>query len=321
MHRPTGSRPAVGTVCALLALLAACSAQPTDVDDASPRLKGADLSRIQGSEAEQRRLFETEERLTADCMTDRGFRYRPNPWRGPSTAPADDPRDGDDVESRRRAGYGGASAVADEGESRGEDPNGVYVRSLARDRQKAYMGALYGTAHHKISAPVPGGGVTFMYGDGCNGKAQQRLYGDLRRWMVARLVVANLEPDINRRVLADRRVARADAAWSRCMNTAGHTFPNPAKARASALRGGEGDGQQPHAQRAGETARPSRREIAIAVADARCDKAVGRAKLIRSLDGHYRDQLAQERAETLNTYRELRGRALAALKASPGRES
>ncbi len=155
-----------------------------------------------------------------------------------------------------------------------------------------------------------------MYGDGCNGEAQQRLYGDLRRWMVARLVVANLEPDINRGVLADRRVARADVAWSRCMRAAGHPFPNPAKARASALEGRQDDGREPPAQPAGESAGASRREVAIAVADARCDKVVGRAKLIRSLDAYYRDQLAQERAETLHTYRELRGRALAALTAS-----
>ncbi len=139
--------PPVGTVCAVLALLTACSAQPTDAGGAAPRLKGVYLARLQGSEAEQRRLFEAEERLTAGCMTERGFRYRSNPWRGPSAAPADDPRAGDDVESRRRAGYGGASAVAGEGRGGEEDPNGVYVRSLARDAQRAYMSAPYGTAH------------------------------------------------------------------------------------------------------------------------------------------------------------------------------
>ncbi|MFE6775481.1 hypothetical protein [Streptomyces sp. NPDC057702] len=300
--------------------MTACDAQPSASGDATPRLRGAALARVQGSEAEQRRLFDAEERLTADCMTDRGFTYRPNPWHGPSATPADDPRHGDDVRTRRRAGYGSASATGADGGDTGGDPNGVYVRSLARDRQRAYMSTLYGTAQHKVSAAVPGGGVTFMYGDGCNGGAQRRLYGDLRRWMVARLVVANLDSEINRRLLADRRVTRADAAWSRCMNDAGHSFPHPAKARAVALGGEKADERRRPARPAGKAAGPSRREIAIAVADAQCDRSVGRAKLIRSLDGHYRDQLARERAESINTYRELRGRALASLAASPERE-
>ncbi|MEI5098240.1 hypothetical protein RB200_05760 [Streptomyces sp. PmtG] len=153
--------------------------------------------------------------------------------------------------------------------------------------------------------------MTFMYADGCNARAQERLYGDLKTWMVANLVAANLATDIDRYLLADPKVTSANDAWKRCMSGAGHSYPNPARARSAALDGyvrGRGSADETRQRELRQ------REIKIAVADATCDKKTGRARLIRGLDPRYRERAARENAREIATYRERRDEALASLR-------
>lgn len=301
-------RAVVTYTAALLLSAAGCSPQHAPSSPAAQTaLKGSQLAQVRGSLSEQKRLFQAEQQLRSSCMSGRGEVYRPARWHAPA-APAlhRDPRHADDVELRRRQGYGPADAVASP--PPGRDPNTTHLRSLSESGQERYGHALFGTPEHRISVRLPDGSVAYMNEDGCVAHAEKRLYGDLRTWLKAQMVAVNAETDVLRLITDSERLRRTDAPWRRCMQEFGYTYrtPDKAQAAAAALREEADKGNDGAPSRASE-------DIAIAVADARCDRRVGRAALARSLDRHYRDQVARSRSDELTTYRTLRSEALASL--------
>ncbi|CAL9549049.1 hypothetical protein [Streptomyces sp. enrichment culture] len=311
MPRRSPPRPALSagraTALALaLALVTSCTAPEGGPPPAARRaVTGSQLAQVQGDAAEQKLLFDAEERMIATCMRERGRPYRPLAWHSRSPLPEEDPRNGDDVALRRRAGYGAAAAAAPPPPA---DPNGDHMRSLPREQRARYGQALLGTAAHRIDVELPDG-VAFLNADGCIARAERRLYGDLATWLKAQMVVVNLEGEVSRRIFADKRVGRTVGPWRACMKAAGHAYSDPEAARAefveayraSAERGAGRDG----------TAQLRRREVRVAVADALCDRRVGRSRVIRLLDRKHRGELARERGQDIGTYRVLRERALA----------
>ncbi|MFK4071788.1 hypothetical protein [Streptomyces sp. NPDC029674] len=311
MQRVVTPRRAAAAGCLALLLVTSCSAQqdaapPRSARHARPAvLDKAALARIEGTEAQRKRLHDAQERLIVRCMADRGFRYRSQPWFVPRTPGEDDPRRGDQVERRRQVGYQAAAHLRKP--RLPADPNAAYLRSLTAAKRTAYTAALYGTLGHKVLAELPDGSETFMYTDGCNARALQRLYGDLKVWMRAQMVATNLDGEIDGRLLEDKRVTALDAPWSRCMAAAGYRYRNTSEARSAVFDGYDKALRKKSAR--GEAA-AKRRERVVAVADATCDASVGRAELVRSLDRHYREQVADDRAREIAAYRSLRAKAL-----------
>ncbi|MGW1230386.1 hypothetical protein [Streptomyces sp. NPDC002530] len=261
-----------------------------------------------GDPAEQRLLFETQERMVAACMRSRGRAYRPLAWHAPDRPDGSDDAHGDDVAARRREGYGGLSVLVP---ARAEDPNGDYLRTLPRDEAKAYGAALFGTQVHRLEVNLPDG-VVFMNTDGCVAHAERQLYGDLTVWLRAQMTVMNLASEISRRVTDDDRAVRTLPAWRDCMKARGFPYRDPAAGRAAVFARYEKETGGPSA-RPQDLDRLRRREIAVAVADATCDARAGRARTIRDLENHYRREVTREHAEQIAVYRTLRQQAAARL--------
>ncbi|MFI0192117.1 hypothetical protein ACH4PW_31810 [Streptomyces sp. NPDC017082] len=282
-----------------LALLTSCSTEQESPPPLQPPVSGAEIARIRGSDADQKLLFDARETAIARCMSARGWPYQPTPWRPRRDNPAQDPRSGDDIALHRTAGYGFSTGAQEPPAS----PNDSYANSLTAERRELYSQALFGTPQHRLDATLPNGEVTFIYTDGCSAQAEKQLYGDLKTWLIADTVVINLRIEVDNRVTADRRLTAATQSWSSCMAHRGYHYDTPGAART-------------HIGQAYEHAAPSakgeerRTELAQALADAECDKQVGRARLFRSLDEEYRDQVARERNSQITSYRELISRAL-----------
>ncbi|MEU9480932.1 hypothetical protein [Streptomyces sp. NPDC048191] len=251
-------------------------------------------------EGKQKLLFDAQEEAVSRCMTARGWRYRPVPWQPPAPEPvAQDPRHGDDVALHRAVGYGVATTAT----SRSADPNEDYVQRLSNDNRQKYSEALFGTPRHQLDITLPNGEVTFVYTDGCTSRAEQSVYGDLKSWVLADTVVVNLRFEIEDHVRRDPRVVASDRRWSACMAALGYHYRTPDDAR----RRFTGSGNKPLPTKA-VAVRKS--EMAQALDDARCDRRVRRARLVRALDRHYSEQVAQQRATQILAYQDLVSRAL-----------
>ncbi|MEU6665974.1 hypothetical protein [Streptomyces sp. NPDC046727] len=85
--------------------------------------------------------------------------------------------------------------------------------------QQRVAAALFGAGQAELSLALPTGYVVRAHTDGCLAAAQQRLYGDQRRWFRVSVTVDNLRPEATRthRSLAEVRARhRADITdWQR----------------------------------------------------------------------------------------------------------
>ncbi|MEU6480991.1 hypothetical protein ABZ858_29760 [Streptomyces sp. NPDC047017] len=233
-------------------------------------------------------------------MTARGWVYEPNRWQPPEPADkAQDWRYGDDVPLHRKSGYGLAAGAR----SAPASPDDAYVEGLSPRRRTLYTDALMGTAAHRVDATLPNGEVVFLYTDGCLSRAEQDLYGDLRKWLVASTVVANLPYEVDDLIAKDRRLAATVRPWSTCMTRRGLRYATPQEARGRIAASYE---------KAAPAARADvrRQETALAVADAECDRLTGRARVVRSLDARCRDRIEEERTPEIRAYRQAVDRAL-----------
>lgn len=85
--------------------------------------------------------------------------------------------------------------------------------------QRRVSDALFGSGPAELSLHLPTGYVVRAHTDGCLAAAQQRLYGDQRRWFRTSVIVNNLRPEAEKthRSLAEIRSRhRAEIAeWQR----------------------------------------------------------------------------------------------------------
>ena len=73
--------------------------------------------------------------------------------------------------------------------------------------QQRISDALFGAGNAQLSLRLPTGYVVRAHTDGCLAAAQQRLYGDQRRWFRTSVIVTNLQPEAEKthRTLAEVR--------------------------------------------------------------------------------------------------------------------
>ncbi|MEU1803788.1 hypothetical protein [Streptomyces sp. NPDC019937] len=311
--RSPWSKASLGAACSALALLltTACTADrgdaPISASSTSTPAATKDLDQLRGAPTTRKRLFEAQEHAIAACMARRGWHYQPVSWHpadGDATAARGLAR-GDDIPLHRRFGYGVTTVRT----SQPTDPNAAYTASLSRRRQERYSAALFGTPAHRLDARLPSGEVTFVYTDGCTAQAEKRLYGDLKKWLIANTTVVNLPAEVDNRVRAARELTATVKPWSGCMSSHGFRFSSPDEARNRIARAASR--QQTMSRTRVE--RLHHREVSQAVVDATCDRAVGRSRVARSLIGREGRRIMDDRAPEISTYRALVRQALATL--------
>ncbi|MFG3019167.1 hypothetical protein ACGFZQ_11560 [Streptomyces sp. NPDC048254] len=301
MKRPAFRRKvAYLSAVAAVAALALTGCSGASGDDPAP--VGAAKAR-ELTYAEDLRVSDAEQRLIAQCMAGRGFRY----WPDSSLSLAESRPLGyvqDDVRWARTYGYGSRIA-AKEDRARLHNPNVAYRKKLSAVRRTAYDTALDGGRKTELlRTAVPGGGSVSKQSGGCDASAERTLYGDPATWFRLDTTASNLRPLYVGKLLHDRRFAAAVHDWASCMKRAGHPYPDPDAAR-QATR------EHPAVQSRAEEARSFAAETRIAVADATCAREVSLKSVGQDREAHYLAQLNAEYGTQLDAYRQLRQRALA----------
>ncbi|MEV6593635.1 hypothetical protein [Streptomyces acidicola] len=123
---------------------------------------------------------------------------------------------------------------------RGLTPPQPGHRPAQAAEQQRISDALFGAGRTELSVRLPTGYVVRGHTDGCLAAAQQRLYGDQRRWFRTSAIVNNLRPEAahthstlaevrhrHRAELADWRRLRARALKSAKTVLATGTDPSP----------------------------------------------------------------------------------------------
>jgi hypothetical protein len=228
-YQPPGTRAArrVGLILALATVLASAAAcdsprSPAGADQPSgPPAALAALhtlppiyALVYAPNAIDPRIAVAEQRLTAACMANRGFRYRADP-----PAPA---------AQRQDSAWGGPTpfgletldlaATAAPTETPSEVPSGERAR---------YARALFGDPQQRVTAK--GARVeVFRPRDGCAADAQRRLLGKSRvRWMQLRVLLYEAEQDSRQQLDRDPEFRAANARWQQCMRPGGFSWADP----------------------------------------------------------------------------------------------
>ncbi|MFE6709636.1 hypothetical protein [Streptomyces sp. NPDC057695] len=243
---------------------------------------------------DDRLLHDAEQQLLRDCMSRRGFTYRPFHL---AAVPESTlfPYVIDDADWAREHGYGSELRRRQAAVAKG-DPNRAYFAALPAHLKAAALVAANGPSPDGLTVRLPGGGTLRRSDRGCVAEAQHRLYGDLGAWFRSSTRVNTLEQILRSRVVADVAYVKSLALWRRCMGRAGRAFATPAAVRASAL-------SPAHPL-------PEDREIGLALTEVRCAGESGLSSTARRLDSHHGRLLAQEYRADVETRDRLRAAAL-----------
>ena len=210
--------------------------------------------------ATEQLLLSAEQRIRAECVRAKGFRYIEEP-----AALLTQNHDAGlpDVSRRQRVGYGLYDSVTSKGNAGVAPQNDAYVRSLPASQQTTYLQVLFGNERKDLTLPD---GTSVSYPTtGCVAEARARLYGSSVVWAEVSHIPQSLNSRLSRDLLKSPEYSRALDGWSLCMRRAGFTVQTP------------GDAEQQLASayaHSGATSELHRREIATAVADAKCALAL-----------------------------------------------
>jgi hypothetical protein len=295
----------VGVIAALASLvLTGCAADTDAAHRATPSARAdATGAADKLTYSQDLRISDAEQHLIAVCMRKQGFRFQEEkPLSLDESRPVGYVQD--DIDWARRHGYGSRIA-AKEDRTRLRNPNIAYRKSLSRSRQKAFDIAMDGGRDAVVlKSPTPSGGTISKQSGGCAGQAEKMLYGDPEAWFRSDVAVRNLRPLYVGKLLADKELKSAVAAWSRCMNKAGHPFPDPDAARQSTR---DHSAQQTPA----EEARTFANETRIAVADATCARSVSLRAIGERREARYVGELAGKYGHALDANLRMQRHALA----------
>ncbi|MFB4422296.1 hypothetical protein C5F59_014535 [Streptomyces sp. QL37] len=231
--------------------------------------------------------------LVKECMENKGFKY----WVGP-VASTDARRAGryviDDIAWAKKYGYGRAFDEAAEKDRR-DHPNVRYPNALQRKDRIRYNTALNGDYDDVLSVELPAGGTVETPRTGCWAGARTQLYGDLEAWFKARKTVTGLTPLYVPDILADERMKKTVAAWSRCMKEAGRPFSSPDEIREKRITETE--------KMSSEEARAY--EIDVAVTEATCAVETTLGKTARRLEREYRSIALKKYGKENSAYQRM----------------
>ncbi|MEV0787628.1 hypothetical protein AB0I52_32705 [Streptomyces sp. NPDC050423] len=188
-----------------------------------------------------------------------------------------------------------------------DDPNQAYLASLSQSRRQDYPVALFGHDDTRLTIDLTDGESITTNRDGCTSQARRLLYGpDLVTWLGNQFIASNLNVEVHRRVTSDPAYLTAVNEWRTCMKGRHQAFTTPEAARQAAARTRGAD-------EAGST--PAAAEIAIAVADAECQRGSRLVNVAERLDRRYRTGVSAERSTEISAYRLAR---VEAVRRAPG---
>ncbi|GEA86163.1 hypothetical protein [Cellulomonas cellasea] len=282
-HTLTTAAAAVG--CTVLLLVGGCSSdkEPKDAAAVSEDDKGplsAYLEGVMGSMEDQdwSEMGRRSEEIVAACMREQGFEYTQQDMSAVTETIEEDQKDADRYGTEEYAaehGYGMSTSydAPAAGEEEWVDPNAEYVAAMSEEERAAYQAALFGDQAAAAQGAAPSGDWTTQ---GCQGKAQHEVYEQGQAW--ADPEFATLQEEMTalyERATSDPKMTEANAAWSACMAEAGYAdlaTPEDAVEAVSqefsaivSATTAEAPEPDPAA-----VAAFTEKEIATAVADARC---------------------------------------------------
>jgi hypothetical protein len=295
LTRDRGTRLAARAALALALLgavlaLAACgsdtggagatgSGQPSNASSSTASQTGATVEDQLGFDAagilaRQSRV----EAAIAQCMKNEGFDYVPiDPFAARAALVGSSRLT--DADFLKQFGYG-ISTLWGRGNPQ-SDPNQRLRATLGPADRRAYDRALWGENKGATFSEAVDSGHFDRLG-GCTLKATEAVFGGAQ---VLTQLQGKLD-DLDDRILEDRRMVKALAAWSECMASAGYRYEDPDEIDADLFRRAEKivgplPGQFATGPAAGERARPydhaalarlQREEVAIARRDAACEQ-------------------------------------------------
>ena len=230
-----------------------------------------------------------EQILDKRCMNRKGFKYVLGPAERLSSVIANEPyvpglgptrTEALAVALRRRVGY----HLYDSYHPGPVPPNDQYVRSLSPADQARYSRAMFGPQSARQTIREPGGGSLSFPTKGCVAEGQKQLYGSPLAAQEVLVFPGDWLAQLGTKTTSDPAVAAKGKPWSRCISAAtGIDFATPDQIvqrlkRDYATQGG--------------TKAMHRREIAYAVADARCQFRIGLATVYATTLRRYADQLS-----------------------------
>ncbi|MER6517454.1 hypothetical protein ACFWHQ_15775 [Streptomyces sp. NPDC060334] len=251
------------------------------------------------SAAQSRLLERAEQILIGACMAERGFAYAVTEPAREGEAQRSFPYGVDDVAWARAHGYGGRDERT-AAEARRDDPNQRYFAGLSAPRRAAARTALMGASPVGLTATTPTGMTLTAGSQGCMADAQRALYGDLPGWFRVKVVTMNLRPVREARVREDARWTEAVGQWSACMRAAGRPYATPADSRRAAV---EATADVPP-EKADAT------EIALAVTEATCATGTSLARVSRTLDRAYGEEVRAQHQDDIDLRRRFQNDAL-----------
>lgn len=265
MHRIVAGTAIVLAALLTVAALTAC-AQPAD-DPPTP--SAAVLTALRTIARQPIELGVAEAHVIQRCLKSKGFDAPfPSPVVG---SIANLPLPVDEQQAARR-GYGDAIT---RGIDPTDDPLDRYARTLAPDRRARFEHAIDDRTATRVQFTTPGGWAVEAATIGCAAAARTAVYGSVENWLIAYYLPQDLN-DHAANVYTHPSVAAATVNYHHCMTERGLPFRHPQDAV-----------QQASLEAAtNETAQPSPREIRIATADARCQKASGLLFAIQSVLEH-----------------------------------
>jgi hypothetical protein len=223
------------------------------------------------------------------CMQEHGFNYWPIP--ASQIAPAQPyPLVVTSIRWARANGLGGIPVFS-------SDANQRYYNHLPANRQSAYSNALVGEAGGPaVQVALPSGGIEGASSQGCEARADSELYGNYRAWFQASTVARDLPLLWLPMILGNTRYHRAVASWSDCMRAEGYRYSSPEQA-ATAF-------QRP------ASSRPSKAEVAVAVAEAICANQTRLAGVVSFLTKEFSAKVNSKYQSSLNAEWRLERNAL-----------
>ncbi len=229
------------------------------------------------------------EHHVAECMTAKGFVYKPHP----EAAPEQPALSVAEVRAQRYV----APTVIDGifGYSFSDDNFDVGNAEPA-DRgdpaeTEAYAAALYGTSESLSTeiAGIGGGAVgELTVGDGCSGEALTGIFGSLEQYaeyVQLQSIADQIAGIAWSRLMTEQAGADASQEWSDCMAAAGHDYKRP-------MDVGNRDWAEP---------RPQAEEQAVAQADHECRVETMVEQKLAEIDGQYQQELLEDYPDLLET--------------------
>jgi hypothetical protein len=154
------------------------------------------------------------QKKTAECMRTQGFTYIP--YTPPQSQMFNGPKPGEELDWKRKHGYGISESVANMGVQQNQanaDPNRALQNKMSQADREVYQKALYG------APPAPGEENNFV-SSGCinagynggNSKEMQALQQSMQPKYEA----------LFKRIEADPRMVKVNLEWSTCMRKKGH---------------------------------------------------------------------------------------------------